>query len=188
MKVAPMVGSGVAALLLMGMALGADGPIKLPEELTASIELEGGRISGTRHLQVSIRIDSLTPRETARQLAGLTRNGGQGTLVSALKGTSNGRIILGVIEYPLNLITIIPLEGKRRYVAVTARPFDVTEVNTGQPSLEYPFGVISFDLDDRGSGEGTLFLAASIAVSDEGTIVVESYSETPGRIVEVRRK
>jgi len=187
MKAARVVGVGLVAIVFACTVLGADDQIRLPEELTAIVQLEGGRIPGTRRLQVSIRIDSVTPREAALQLAGLARNG-QGNLLAALKGTSNGRIILGVVEYPLNLVAVKSTGGRRRYVAVTARPFGIYEVDTGQPSLNYPFGVMSFEVDDRGWGEGQVFPAASISVTDDGSIVVQNYSDTPGRIIEVRRK
>jgi hypothetical protein len=188
MAKARMVVLGLWLGLLGTAVVALDGPVALPQEVTAVVELEGGRVPGTRRIEVSIHVESLTPRETVRELASLVKVGGQGTLVAVMQKSVNGRIVFGAVEFPLNLIAVKATEGKTRYVIVTARPFGGTEASSGQALPDYPFGVMTFELDDRGMGQGTVFLAASIAVADDGSIVVESSSETPGRIVEARRK
>lgn len=111
MRGAHLAATGLLLVLLGGSALGGENEIALPQELTAIVEREDGRISGTRRIQVSIRVESVALPETARELAGLTRSGGQQSLLDALRRYANGRITLGALEYPMNLVVVKPSDG-----------------------------------------------------------------------------
>ena len=180
---------GVAALLF-GVAWAGSGwsdGLGGPERLTATLEQEGGRMPGTRRIQVTIDIVTTTPLEVAKLLAALVSTGGQPALQAVLDKYSNGLLSFGVLQYPLNLVVKKPGNRGERYVIVTNRPFSAYEVNTGQDSVNYPFGVVVFDVDDRGRGEGTVFSRAQITVHDDGTVDVNGYGE-PGRLLSVSRQ
>jgi hypothetical protein len=93
----------------------------------------------------------------------------------------------GVLQYPLNLVVKKPGDGGQRYVIVANRPFSAYEVNTDQDSVSYPFGVVVFDVDDFGRGEGTVYQRAQITVNDDGTVNVNGYGQ-PGRLLDVSRQ
>ena len=180
----------IAACLLATSALargdGGEEP-RGPETFKATAEVEGGRLPGTHRMEITIHIQSTTPPEVGKQLAGLVASGGQPALQAVLDRYANGSVVFGALQYTLNLVVRVPTGRGHRYVIVTNRPFGVYEVNTDQDSLAYPFGVIEFEVDDFGDGEGTVFPRAQITISEDGTVGVNGYGE-PGRLLDVERQ
>lgn len=158
-----------------------------PEDFKATVEAEGGRVPGTHRIDVTIHIQGTTPLEVGRQLAALVSSGGQPALQAALDRYANGSVGFGVLQYTLNLVVRKPADRGQRYVIVANRPFGAYEVNTGQDSVDYPFGVVVFDVDDFGRGEGEVFQRAQIVVNDDGTVGVKGYGQ-PGRLLNVSRQ
>ena len=158
-----------------------------PEDFKATVETEGGRVPGTHRIDVTIHIQSATPLEVGKQLAALVSSGGQPALQAALDRYANGSVGFGVLQYTLNLVVRKPADRRQRYVIVATRPFGAYEVNTGQDSVDYPFGVVVFDVDDFGRGEGEVFQRAQITVNDDGTVGVRGYDQ-PGRLLNVSRQ
>jgi hypothetical protein len=158
-----------------------------PEDFKATVETEGGRVPGTHRIEVTIHIQTTTPLEVGRQLAALVSSGGQPALQAALDRYANGSVGFGVLQYTLNLVVRKPLDRGQRYVIVVNRPFSAYEVNTDQDSVSYPFGVVVFDVDDFGNGEGEVFQRAQITVNDDGTVSVNGYGQ-PGRLLNVSRQ
>jgi hypothetical protein len=158
-----------------------------PEDFKATAEAEGGRVPGTHRIEVTIHIQSTTPVEVGKQLAALVSTGGQPALQAALGRYANGSVGFGVLQYTLNLVVKRPTDRGQRYVIVANRPFGAYEVNTGQDSLDYPFGVAVFDVDGFGNGEGSFFQRAQITVNDDGTVGVKGYGQ-PGRLLDVSRQ
>lgn len=158
-----------------------------PEDFKATVEAEGGRVPGTHRIEVTIHIQSTTPLEVGKQLASLVSSGGQPALQAALDRYANGSVGFGVLQYPLNLVVKKPGDRGQLYAIVTNRPFGAYEVNTGQDSVNYPFGVVVFEVDDFGRGEGKVFQRAQIIVNDNGTVSVNGYGQ-PGRLLNVSRQ
>ncbi len=79
----------------------------------------------------------------------------------------------------------VPTERGRRYVIVTNRPSRAYEVNTGQDSLDHPFGVIDFEVDDF--GDGTVFPRAQLTIAEDGAAGVNGCGK-PGRLLNVSRQ
>jgi hypothetical protein len=158
-----------------------------PEDFKATVEAEGGRVPGTHRIEVTIHIQSITPLEVGKQLAALVSSGGQPALLAALDRYANGSVGFGVLQYTLNLVVRKPTDRGQRYVIVANRPFGAYEVNMGQDSVNYPFGVVVFDLDDFGRGEGKVFQRAQVTVDDDGTVGVKEYGQ-PGRLLNISRQ
>jgi hypothetical protein len=158
-----------------------------PEDFKATVQAEGGRVPGTHEIQVTIHIQTTTPLEVGKQLAALVSSGGQPALQAALDRYANGSVGFGVLQYTLNLVVKKPGDRGQRYVIVANRPFSAYEVNTNQDSVNYPFGVVVFDVDDFGRGEGTVYQRAQITVNDDGTVNVNGYGQ-PGRLLDVSRQ
>jgi len=157
-----------------------------PEDFKATVQLEGGRVPGTHRMEVTIHIRSTTSLEVGKQLAALVATGGQPALQAALDRYANGSVGFGVVQYTLNLVVRKPTDRGQRYVIVANRPFGVYEVNMGQDSVDYPLGVVVFDIDDFGNGEGTVYLRAQVTVTDDGVVGVKGYGQ-PGRLLDVSR-
>jgi hypothetical protein len=158
-----------------------------PEDFKATVQTEGGRVPGTHRIEVTIHIQTTTPLEVGRQLAALVSSGGQPALQAALDRYANGSVGFGVLQYTLNLVVKKPGDRGQRYVIVVNRPFSAYEVNTDQDSVSYPFGVVVFDVDDFGNGEGEVFQRAQITVNDDGTVSVNGYGQ-PGWLLNVSRQ
>jgi len=180
----------IAAVFVSGAAPawgGDDDDSGGPEDFKATVQLEGGRVPGTHRIEVTIHIQSTTPLEVGRQLAALVSSGGQPALQAALDRYANGSVGFGVLQYTLNLVVKKPGDRSQRYVIVANRPFSAYEVNTNQDSVNDPFGVVVFDVDDFGNGEGTVYQRAQITVNDNGTVSVNGYGQ-PGRLLDVSRQ
>ena len=184
----PVVVIGVAFWAAAVRADAADEPLQTPLEVTALVELTGGRISGTRQMGVTLRVDHVTPRDEAWRLVDLAAASGQDALRIALQGRSDGLIRLGALDFPLNLA--VARRGGRGHeiMLISSRALRVSEVNQGLDTTRYPFGVVAFTLDDLGNGEGLVYPAASIAVDANGALVIENFQDEPGRLKEVKAK
>ena len=181
---------GLAVVIFSGPAFawGANGEEWVgPEDFKATVEAEGGRVPGTHRIEVTIHIQSTTPLEVGKQLAALVSSGGQPALLAALDRYANGSVGFGALQYTLNLVVRKPADRGQRYVIVANRPFGAYEVNTRQDSLDYPFGVVVFDVDDFGNGEGRVFQRAQVTVNDDGTVGVKEYGQ-PGRLLNISRQ
>jgi hypothetical protein len=161
---------------------------KPPFEVTALVELTGGRISGTRQIGVTLRIDRLTPRDEVWRLADLVGASGQEALRVALQGRSDGLVRLGALDFPLNLAAGRRTEKGQAFVLVSSRALRVSEVNQGLETAGYPFGVVVFTLDDFGNGEGLVYPTARISLDAAGGVIVENFQEEPGVLKEIRLK
>ena len=180
----------IAAVFVSGAAPawgGDDDDSGGPEDFKATVQLEGGRIPGTHQIQVTIHIQSTTPLEVGKQLAALVSSGGQPALQAALDRYANGSVGFGVLQYTLNLVVKKPGDRGQQYAIVANRPFGAYEVNMGQDSVNYPFGVVVFEVDDFGRGEGKVFQRAQIMVNDDGTVSVNGYGQ-PARLINVSRQ
>jgi hypothetical protein len=153
-------------------------------EMTAIVDSS----QGTRRMHGTLVINRFSDPETGRQLRSVLEAGGQGALLAALREHRDGRIRLGALEVPVNLVLAEDLgRGTFRYVVVTARRLRVHEVDLGQDSLAYPFGVMVFEVGGFGKGDGTIYPAAALSVADDGTVAVDQYEIDPGRLAEIKK-
>ena len=167
----------LAAVLTVVLAAPAIGQDASTGTFTATAEMTTSQ--GTRTM----------PIEEAQPLRKALAEGGQQALLSAIRGGNRGRLNLGNLEYPLELVVTEPLSGGgTRYVVVTTRSLKIEEVNDSAPSLDYPFAVAVFEVPDFGSGEGKLYPRVALSINESGGVHVEHYDEQPGRLKEIRRR
>jgi hypothetical protein len=147
---------------------------------------------GTAH--VDLYINSYTGDEEAKALAGLLLDGGPKALLKALeKADSKGKITLSgrVGFYDLKLIRSHQTATGRRIIAVGDRPMGFLELYVGNQSTDYPFGILTLDLKNKGKreeGEGSLVYAAKVKVKEGNQIDIESYGVAPIRLMGVRER
>jgi hypothetical protein len=173
-------------LITVAIDTAAFAEVELPSELTAIFEFSGPQ--GSREVPATILVDRVTTGEEALSFADILDRQGQRGLLAALRGRGDGRLKLGAIEYGLDLIVARPLDDDGvRLTIVTTRPLRTTEVDLGQASLDYPFGVARFEIDGFGRGEGVFYPTASLRVEADGAITGQQYLEGEGRITNVEK-
>lgn len=154
-------------------------------EFSATFRMKDER--GERQMGATILIDRLTPLEEARALKEVLKSQGQYGLANALKGRANGRLRLGALDYPLDLVMARPVRDGFHVVVVTTRPIRLEESQEGAASLDYPFGVVAIELDSFGRGEGRFFRTAALRINEDGTVAVEQFAEGEGTVTDVKK-
>ncbi len=160
--------------------------IPAAEVYTATAEFESARTLGTSRMTFRLVVDRPSASDEAKQLRDLLAQGGQEMLISALRARSDGKVQLGSFEIGVSLVVVTPTaEGGRRVVVVTERPYRRTI--EGEPAdAAFPFGLLSFEVNSLGSGEGSLIPAASLTIDENGEVKADSSTGESGRLLDVR--
>lgn len=140
---------------------------------------------GTRSMPVTLVANRLTSVDEARRLAEVLEQGGQGALLSALTGRSDGQLMLGALQMPVALVVVEEQGRGYRYLFLTPRRLNVEETTFGEESLDYPFGIAVFEVNSFGDGEGRLHVAAALSIDETGHIEVDDYDGEDGRLENV---
>lgn len=187
-------GLGVAALLFSVAALSGAQPssaLTPPLRLTAFAVKLNGTVPSANTAMVEISIDNWTPEAARSRLIKTLQEKGTDALLSALQDQpAAGRIRTpDSLGYDLRYAHLFRGEdGGDRIVIATDRPIGYWEAVNRPRSIDYPFTVIEFHLND-GTGEGKMSLATKItAVGD--TIALENYMQQPVQLrsVQVEQK
>jgi hypothetical protein len=155
-------------------------------EFSAELKAEF-RIGGGNRMLVNLVIDRHTSIEEAQQLAEVLARGGQRALLAALKGRVDGRIRLGATDFPVALVVAEPQGRGYRYLFLTPRQIGFDERELNKDSLDYPFGVIDFEVDRFGRGEGSLHVAAALSIDESGHVELEDYDGSDGEIQKIKQ-
>lgn len=141
---------------------------------------------GTRRLPATFGADRYTPLEEARRFRRVLEDGGQPALLAALRGRRDGYLELGGLRAPIALAVATPLDdGAWEYIFVTPRRIRYDEREDGRESADYPFGVAFFEVDSLGRGEGTVHVAATFAIAEDGWLEILDF-EGEGRLEDLR--
>jgi hypothetical protein len=143
----------------------------------------------------TLRINSLTSDQQARNFLGILRDNGQDNLLSAIQKEDLGRFSVNTqLARTVNVVRESRADGKLRVFVVFERWTQFAEVRGGYRSLDYPFGVIEMFIDEKtGKGEGTYIAAARITWdNDKKTkierVEIENFATYPVKLVEVTGK
>ncbi len=176
-----------AALLtvsgIAGPALGDDVPTG---QFTAMAEVSTSM--GTRRMGFSIAVMRPLSKADALPYKETLANGGQAALLATLRQSERGQFQLGALAYPINLIVAEAVDDGYRFFVVTARNFDIGEVDEGSASLDFPFAVAVFDVPDFGTGDGTIYLKAALSIGDDGRVQAQAYNDRTGTLQDVKRQ
>jgi len=171
----------VAAVLAASTALARD---DFNGTFTATAVVETSQ--GTRQMAFTIVVSSTSSLADAQPLKRILAEGGQQALVNSIRGRTQGKFMLGVVEYPIDLIVAEKIDGAVRYVVIAARNLQYEELTDGKPSVDFPFTVLAFDVPDFGSGEGRIFTQAALVVAEDGHVQAEQYHGKFGRLQDVQ--
>src|SRR5215471_12942540 len=128
------------------LAGSAAGQIPGPKDIEFSATAEITSSQGTRTMPVTIIVARPLTKEEARPLRRALESGGQQALLASIRGGNRGRLNLGNLEVPLDVVVSEPIPDGVRYVVVTTRSLKIEEVNDSGPSLDYPFAVAIFEV------------------------------------------
>ncbi len=176
-----------AALLtvsgIAGRALGDDVPTG---QFTAIAEVSTSE--GTRRMGFSIVVSRPLSKADALPYKETLAKGGQAALLAILRQSERGQFQLGALAYPINLIVAEAVDDGYRFFVITARNFDIGEVDSGSASLDYPFAVAVFDVPDFGPGDGTIYPKAALSIGDDGRVQAQAYNDRTGTLQDVKRQ
>src|ERR1044072_5899530 len=188
----------VACALGVSIAPAQGGSKPKKEKFSALAHLPSG--AGRRMVgagatgNVDLYVNQYTSDEEAKTLAALLVQAGPDALLKALeKIKSKGKVTLtGQISfYDLKIIRSHKTPNGRRIYAVGDRPIRFLEAYVGNPSTDYPFGILQLELktkeNGKEEGEGALIYSARIKVLDGNSIDVESYGIGAIRLMGVRK-
>ncbi len=202
MKIKLIIASYILAVLALGLTAPAQEEQKQPKPKSekfgalAYMPTGGGRamVGAGARANVDLYVRSYTSDADAKTMAAALLEGGPDALLKQLeKAKSIGKITLTgrVGFYDLKLIRSHRTAEGRRIYAVGDRPMGFLEVYSGNPSRDYPFGILQLDLKTNSKGKeegsGALIYAAKIKVLDGNSIDIESYGVDAIRLMGVRK-
>ncbi len=179
---------GIARALLVSFVAAAPavraGDPSVDGTFTAMAVVETSQ--GTRQMGFTIVVSNPMTRDRALPLKKVLEEGGQQALVNAIRGMSQGRFLLGAVEYAVDLIVAEPSDKGVQYYVITSRTLQYEEVTDGSQSVDYPFTVLSFFVPEFGSGDGKIFTRAALAVDPDGHVRADQYRGKPGILKDVK--
>ena len=132
-----------------------------------------------------------TSGERQRFLQALSGEGQSAALdeLQDLKPVGTIRVNRQGLSYDLRYSNVTPGEdGGQRIFLMTDRPISAWEAWAQPRYTDYPFTLITMNLDKNGRGSGTIVLAARITASENGRFVqVENYATTPIQFNDIKQ-
>jgi hypothetical protein len=155
---------------------------------TASVKTAGG---ASLSAPVTIDVTGWTSDADRKRLAGVLKSGGDEALQKQLAAMKTlGRITLGKTEFDAKYAYAMTSSEGRIITVVTTTPMFF--IGAGAPNAKprggHDFGVVTIEVNDAGSGRGTLTPAASLKMSDSDAFVVQDYSVELVTLPDVRKK
>lgn len=182
--------SGRSALLVaVGLSLFAATGAEEPEIFRGLIQVTQGTATGM--VRFRAWVDHWSTPEERKTLFDTLRSQGQDALVSAMEGSSMGRIQFeDELARPIRLASSWQTEKGRIVRLATNRNMTHGELNSMARSTDYPFGVMEFLLPPEGPGSGTLLAAVRVQFDAEGRLEVQSLPQNTGpqKITQVERE
>jgi len=174
----------IALALLVTPALATE-PVPAGGEFSATATMRTRQ--GTRSMGFDVVVTNPMSIGEAQPFKRVLAEGGQQALVNAIRGAGRGRIRLGGLEYPVDLVVGERVRDGERYTVVTARTLKFVEVQEGRASINHPFTIIVFVAPSFGRGEGQIYTQAALSVDAEGHVQADQYDGQPGTLRNVRR-
>lgn len=174
----------VAVFVLVFRAQAADEPAVGTFDAVAEVTSP----EGTRSLPITISVTTPFTIQDAAFFRETLDQGGQQALLNAIRYSYTGRLLLGTIEYPINIIVAERIEEGWRYTIVTARNVSWQEYQLKEPSLDFPFTAAQFEIEDDRHGEGKIAPRAALSIGEDGEVTIETFEGTIGKLKEIKRR
>jgi hypothetical protein len=161
-------------------------PAAAAEVYTATLQVKGQATAST-----TIRIDlrQYTPDRDREPIEkGLKFGGYPGFLAALRKGRKVGTVATSDKTWDIRWASARPTPGGRKIVLVTDQPmfFLGGGAIEAKPRAGYEVGVIQMEVDEKGSGTGSVAAAARVKPGEDG-VVVDDYGDQRIEITKVVR-
>ena len=140
--------------------------------------------------QLMMVIEEWTPASVRQEFGRALANAGQDALYQAARKHDQG-----YMKFPSLLGWRLIFahkwqtpDGKTKIRLATDRPILFREAAFNTRSMDYPFGIVEFTLDEEGKGEGFFIEAAKLSFDQYGNIVFETFFTEPQKLVNVTMK
>jgi hypothetical protein len=187
----------IAALALTHLLLGplaasqAAATASAPETFSGSAEVKTEAASATAKFEVQINRYTPDFDRTAVE-TGLKQGGYRGFLAALRRAPVVGYVVLGRGDkVPIRWARQQTTAKGRSIVAITEKPVFYLGAGRAEPVPRENFQValIEIQIDDKGTGAGTMAAAARVKLgADAGTIVIDDYAEEPIKLTGITRK
>jgi len=182
-------------LLALGWLMSAaadEGEVTAPGPATYSgkmMDVMGSGLSTPKDLLVRI-FHYCSAEEMQQYEEMLSHKGGQKELVEAIhKHEEMGQFRVGTdLTYSIRLITW-QATGKGRRILLVGNRYTLPSADLrARDPRDYPFIVISLDIDAKDNGKGSHFEAARLRFNKKHQLEVEDYLAQPSTIVSLKRE
>jgi len=193
----PFVAGAVALAMVIGAAVL---PAQDKESFTGMLaQMSGVAAGATGSLQITVERWS-TPEERQAYFQAIAEGRNEKTLEGKQRALlrmmedARGDKRVGFARFPRTLGWDLTyawqfMDGNTRVIRLaTNRPVPFIEAAANYRTMDYPFGIIELRLNEKGEGEGNVFQAASVTVSKDGVLQIESYGIGPQPLLGVRAR
>ena len=182
-RLQPFLLTLIAAVLLAGPAAAKEKRQPIEKLKARAISLDRGAAS---NLDITI-YEWTTPTER-EELIRTFVEGGSKALYDALDQASDKGYVKAprTLGYDMKYAFQFEVEGKRRIVLATARPFAFLEMARNTRSTDYDVSLMVLDVDpETGEGEGQATGGAELSIKD-GKLQIEIAGTQPTRLTRVK--
>lgn len=137
----------------------------------------------------TVLIDDYTSDAEAQELRDLLKAKGAAAVQALIRDKELGAMFTtGSLATPLCFIRQFPLEnGKgRRIVGIASRRTRFGEHWYDTRSLDYPWSMVDFTIDENGKGKGVLYETARFEYDEKGKLLISSQGTQPTRLLNVK--
>ncbi len=162
--------------------------LDLPVSYAATAFGQAGTVAG-KSFGVTVHVTAWSSDSDVQALAATLKSKGPDGLAKALFDDKEiGRVSpTGSTGSDFKVARIHPNgQGGYRIVLVTDRPISLPEQRNNTRSKDYPFGIVTLDVDKDGKGTGSLAPICKISFNKQGELEVEHYGQKPLRLANVR--
>ncbi len=169
----------VLLLLIVIVAFAEDKPA---EHFAAMAVLPAGP-SGNNTVPLNIDVQAYTGDSTMKVLGEILSDGNnQDALLKKFESMPGiGDVSReGRVGVQVKVIRVRqPSKGLREITMLTDRPIRFWELNSASPTVNYPYGMIRFTVDDKGNGTGKAYPIVKIKSLDGNHIEIDDYGVIP---------
>ena len=165
---------------------GQEATINTPEHFSATAAGKGGLFSG-KSVLLTINVTDYTSDEDAQELADRLNNDGSKALLGVIqKMKSKGSVaVTGYADWNVAVVRQSSTDKGRRIAMFSDRPTGFYKAGATSQSGTYPFGLLILNLNDKGEGDGLLYGACTVKISN-GKLDVDHYEQAPAQLTAVK--
>jgi len=183
---------GWLAICAAGVMLAQTNPTdtspQLPVSYIATAFGQAGPLAG-KSFGVTVYVTGWTSDAVVQELAATLKSKGPDGLLKAMYDMKDvGRVApADSVGSGFRVAQIHP-DGKGGYhiVMVTDRPISVPEASYAGRSMQYPFGIVTLNVDKDGKGSGILAPVCKIKFNKKNELEIEHYGQKPFRLANVQ--